>query len=255
MLAHRMLEASAGAHRAAAIPGGYSLRLIADDLALSNGAAVANWAARTGPDATQSNSADRPVFIDAAHGPNGNSAVRFDGSKTFLSGSALGISGQAAFTFIAVMCRSGTASLTYQDLFQFGDVTAGNGGASVGCCVDSATNTSYGSGFRFNNGARIFSPMITSTLAVGSWQMLDNDTYASAAWDYNGSPGSQVGIVNGTNTLNLTDGGYLVGCGNNSSGNLAFAAVDVCEMVLYPSALSSAALTSAVNALMGSYGI
>lgn len=205
---------------------GLVARYVADDIALTDGAAVSSWADRaaTPHAATQATGTKQPLYKTAIF--NGHAAVRFDGVDDFLR-SAL-VQAQPDTLFVAMRSLVGASG--------------------VRSFVDGATNNAHV--FRSVSNWDIYAGG-----AVISGPAADSTAHVFCAV-YNGAS-SKIRVGGGAGTGGNAGAGTLaalnIGCGGDQASFPAN--IDVAELLVYSGSLSLADMNS-VGAYLGStYGM
>lgn len=253
--------ATASPAKAAVVPvtDGLVVWLKADAITgYSHGDVVTTWydSAGTGTGIGDNLSQDAAVVAggptyDTVHTINGLPTVRFGGGGAYQYAGSLGIGGQQAFTVFLVS----TSEQSISRAFQIGDidngVNDGEGGRSVG--FDVSTDAS---GFRFNNGNRLFSEAFGSQAHIGMWRMTSTSTYGTAEYARDGFLGTQQSVANPSYVIDLLDEGYSVGAGVTAGGSLSdFLSGNLAEILFYNRALTDQEVNAVGFYLATKYGL
>jgi hypothetical protein len=183
--------------------------LKADALSLSDNDAVTTWTATTGGDASQSTALRKPTFKTAIYG--GLPTVRFDGVADSMD---VSVATDSDKTIFVVAKRTGTANAT---LLAFGSINAQIYNAASGAWRYYQADTGATGGSAQSIGVAVVRYNSTASADLrgqsGAWANFDpQDDYAGT-------------------TLTL---------GNASDGGGTPMDADICEVIIYDSALSDA---------------
>ena len=202
----------------------------------SNGQLVYQWNDKSGNSrhATQATSGNRPTWLSPANGQNGLGAIRFSALYHNLINSTLPIS--QPFT---VFCRvRNNSTNSYPAIFDASSSGSGNRAVLFARRIDATNKPSAYAG---------------TVVGFGSAMSVSYTNY-NLGTVFNGS--NSVASFNGTETT-INPGtfggttGYMLS--NSADSNVVFYG-DICELIVYPSALSSSDRSAIVSYLNQKWG-
>lgn len=194
----------------------------------TNGQTVSLWI-NISPESGYDNNAiaisgSGPEYIDNVL--NGLPVLRFDGSK-YLIGASAGVAGSSGSSVIVVFrCFSSSSD---QDVFSFGESSSPTAGKRKR--IDVGGN----SGWRFNNGNRLFSErFVIDRFHISSWISADGADYGSHERYIDGVISTGSSSSNSSSIPDINDAEYAVGKGRNNSGGLSYEfSGDIAEIIVF----------------------
>jgi hypothetical protein len=177
---------------------------------------------------------------------NGKDVLRFNGTSNFLQGSATPVSGNVRTVF--VVAKSATSS--GQELVQFGIAPAA--GSFFGFLLRERYigSDSFIGGDVSTNNLTVASTQLPITSAFVA--CIVQTSASSHQYFHNSTSYTVTGSLSGFSA----DPGYLIGTGGyGNSTSLGYWSGDVCEVIAYDTALSSANRSAVESYLMSKWGI
>jgi len=205
---------------------------------------VARWEDKSGNSrhATQATSANRPARKTAVQG--GLDVLRFDGSNDFLEGVVTPGSGNTRSVFVVAK-----GNLAFAELFQIGKASSGEFLPSFLVRAGQISGNHFFGGDVTDNNLTISSvslPVSTTFLANIVQQSTTSISYYHNSVNYS---------VTGTLANFSAPSGYFVGKARSPLSDLTFWSGDICEIIVYDSALSDTNRGLVESYLMSKWGI
>lgn len=205
---------------------------------------VARWEDKSGNNrhATQSQSANRPTRKTAVQ--SGKDVMRFDGSNDFLEGSVTPGDGNTRSVFVVAKL-----SAAFGELFQIGRATSGQSLQGFMVRAGSISGTYYvGGDVTVNNLALASGSAPVSTFFLAA---LIQQSTTSIGYYHNSINYSIAGTLA---SFASPTPGYFVGKARNDAADLTLWTGDVCEIIVYDTALSSGDRSAVESYLIGKWG-
>jgi hypothetical protein len=205
---------------------------------------VGRWEDKSGNNrhATQSQSANRPTRKTAVQ--SGKDIMRFDGSNDFLEGNVTPGDGNTRSVFVVAKL-----STAFGELFQIGRASSGQVRGFL-VRAGSISGTYYVGGDVTANNLTIASgsvPVSTTFLAAAIQQSTTSIGYYHNSINYS--------ITGTLASFASPTPGYFVGKARSEATDLTLWTGDVCEVIVYDTALSDANRSAVESYLIGKWGI